>query len=349
MKFGDGRPAVRHQPRGRLLRRRAGHGEKTNPNAIASLTSQHDLHQLRADRRRRRVVGGHDRRAAGAPDRLARQRLDARDCRQARRAPERALHRPGRPGPVDRARVGGPGGRADRRDPLRRPPRDRRAARARGLRLGARRVPGRDHGLGDAPPRPPARSASCAATRSRCCRSAATTWPTTSRTGWRSAGRDGAQLPKIFYVNWFRKDDDGKFLWPGFGENLRVLEWIVQRCDGEAEAAETPDRPRAAPRARSTSTASTSRPRTWRSCSTVDPERVAGAAAAGPRAPRQVRRRPARRAARAARGAREAARRGELGAAARRRGPAAPGARPTRRRPGPSTAPPRPAARALGA
>ena len=44
----------------------------------------------------------------------------------------------------------------------------------------------------------------------------------------------------IFHVNWFRKDDDGKFLWPGFGENSRVLAWIFRRCDGEAEADETP-------------------------------------------------------------------------------------------------------------
>jgi phosphoenolpyruvate carboxykinase (GTP) len=44
----------------------------------------------------------------------------------------------------------------------------------------------------------------------------------------------------VFYVNWFRKDADGKFIWPGFGENSRVLEWIFRRCDGEGETVETP-------------------------------------------------------------------------------------------------------------
>ncbi len=58
---------------------------------------------------------------------------------------------------------------------------------------------------------------------------------------WLKAGeREGAQLPRIFYVNWFRKDVDGKFLWPGFGENSRVLEWVFRRCEGSAEAVETP-------------------------------------------------------------------------------------------------------------
>jgi phosphoenolpyruvate carboxykinase (GTP) len=52
--------------------------------------------------------------------------------------------------------------------------------------------------------------------------------------------REGARLPKVFYVNWFRKDEDGRFLWPGFGENSRVLEWVFRRCGGEAEATETP-------------------------------------------------------------------------------------------------------------
>ncbi|MGI9557343.1 MAG: phosphoenolpyruvate carboxykinase (GTP) [Solirubrobacterales bacterium] len=58
---------------------------------------------------------------------------------------------------------------------------------------------------------------------------------------WLDFGADGAEgLPKIFVVNWFRKDDEGNFLWPGFGENSRVLEWIFRRCDGEGEAVETP-------------------------------------------------------------------------------------------------------------
>jgi phosphoenolpyruvate carboxykinase (GTP) len=50
---------------------------------------------------------------------------------------------------------------------------------------------------------------------------------------------DPQKLPRIFLVNWFRKDDDGSFIWPGFGDNSRVLEWICRRCDGEGETVET--------------------------------------------------------------------------------------------------------------
>ena len=59
---------------------------------------------------------------------------------------------------------------------------------------------------------------------------------------WLEIGRRGDtdKLPRIFYVNWFRKDADGRFLWPGFGENSRVLEWVFRRCAGEADAHETP-------------------------------------------------------------------------------------------------------------
>ncbi len=58
---------------------------------------------------------------------------------------------------------------------------------------------------------------------------------------WLNIGkRAGAKPPKIFFVNWFRKGPDGAFLWPGFGENSRVLAWIFDRCAGTAEAADTP-------------------------------------------------------------------------------------------------------------
>ncbi|MGI8491671.1 MAG: phosphoenolpyruvate carboxykinase (GTP), partial [Acidimicrobiales bacterium] len=59
---------------------------------------------------------------------------------------------------------------------------------------------------------------------------------------WLDIGRsaDAAKLPKIFYVNWFRKDAEGKFLWPGFGENSRVLEWVFERCAGTGGAVESP-------------------------------------------------------------------------------------------------------------
>lgn len=58
---------------------------------------------------------------------------------------------------------------------------------------------------------------------------------------WLAVGeRSGARLPKIFHVNWFRKGPDGNFLWPGFGENCRVLDWICRRVDGEDSAQETP-------------------------------------------------------------------------------------------------------------
>ena len=58
---------------------------------------------------------------------------------------------------------------------------------------------------------------------------------------WIEIGKtlDPDKAPKIFNVNWFRKDDEGNFMWPGFGDNLRVLEWILKRCDGEVDAQET--------------------------------------------------------------------------------------------------------------
>jgi len=59
---------------------------------------------------------------------------------------------------------------------------------------------------------------------------------------WLEVGEraDADKLPRLFWVNWFRRDDDGSFLWPGFGENCRVLEWVLERVDGDGDAAETP-------------------------------------------------------------------------------------------------------------
>ena len=58
---------------------------------------------------------------------------------------------------------------------------------------------------------------------------------------WLSFGKaSGQALPKIYYVNWFRKDENGSYVWPGFGENTRVLKWVVERLEGTADARETP-------------------------------------------------------------------------------------------------------------
>ena len=57
---------------------------------------------------------------------------------------------------------------------------------------------------------------------------------------WLKVGKAAAKAPKIFRVNWFRRDAAGKFIWPGFGENMRVLQWIVERCEGTAKGKSTP-------------------------------------------------------------------------------------------------------------
>ena len=56
---------------------------------------------------------------------------------------------------------------------------------------------------------------------------------------WLKLGRTAENRPHVFCVNWFRTDADGRFVWPGFGENMRVLKWVVERCQGRASARET--------------------------------------------------------------------------------------------------------------
>ena len=181
-----GRPAVGGQPGVRLLRRRARHQRAHQPQRDARpSTGQLGLHQRRAHRRRRHLVGGPGEHAG--PRHVVEGRgLDARQ-RRALQPPQQPLLHADQAVPDPRARVRRPARRPDRRDPLRRPAQDDDPAGHRGPRLDARHLHGRHAVARRPPPRRSARSASCAATRWRCCRSSATTPATTSTTGSRSA------------------------------------------------------------------------------------------------------------------------------------------------------------------
>jgi phosphoenolpyruvate carboxykinase (GTP) len=84
-----------------------------------------------------------------------------------------------------------------------------------------------------------AKSAKCAATPSPCSPSPAITWAITSTTGCNSAATSTTPA-HLQCVNWFRKDENGKFIWPGFGDNMRILKWVVERANGQAASIESP-------------------------------------------------------------------------------------------------------------
>ena len=303
------RPALRDQSRGRVLRRRPRDRRGHQPQRHDDARGNCDLHQHRAHRRRRRVVGGHDRRAS--PPRLTdwqgnpwtpesdtpAAHPNARFTAPAAQCPSIAPEWEDPAGvPISAILFGG------RRA-------HRRAAGERGFDW--------QHGvfLGSIMAIETTAAAAGAVGELRFDPFAMLPFCGYNMgdyfAHWLTIGgaADPDKLPRIFWVNWFRKDEDGRFLWPGFGENSRVLKWVFERVTGEAEAVETPigllptlgrhrhERPRRRPTADMAEMLSVD----------LDGWRARGPADRG--ALRAVRRAPPDRAARRARRAREAPRR----------------------------------------
>ena len=159
--------------------------------------------------------------------------------REARRPSQCTLHRACEPVSGDCAGMGGPEGRADRRHPVRRPPRHVVPLVTEALNwlhgtflgsiMASEKTAAAAGKIGDLRRDPMAMLPFCGYHMGD------------YFAHWLKMGeKGGAKMPKIFYVNWFRKNGDGKFMWHGYVENSRVLKWIFERCDGTAKAEDTP-------------------------------------------------------------------------------------------------------------
>ncbi|MEO5724755.1 MAG: phosphoenolpyruvate carboxykinase domain-containing protein [Ilumatobacteraceae bacterium] len=199
---------------------------------------QQHLHQHRADQRGRCLVGRHERREACSCHRLEGQRLDARD-RHPGSSPECPVHRSAEQCPCIAPEWQDPkgvpisailfGGRRRTTVPLVTQAFDWEHGVFLGATMASETTAAAGGAVGNLRFDPMAMLPFCG-------------YNMADYFGhWLDIAKhtDEANLPKIFYVNWFRRDDNGRFLWPGFGENSRVLKWVFERVNGDAGAVET--------------------------------------------------------------------------------------------------------------
>ena len=234
MKFGaDGR-LYAINPEAGFFGVAPGTNTHTNPNAILTLDGNSIFTNMALTDDGDVWWEGMTERAPGPADRLEGQRLDPR-VGHTGRPPQCPLHRAGQ----RRTRPSPPSGRTPRacrsRPSSSAAAAPRHSARLPIPRLGARRVPRLQHGVGNH-----RRRAGAVGKLRRdplamlpfCGYNMGDYFAHWLRIG--AEARTATPLPKIYYVNWFRKDADGKFLWPGYGENSRVLKWIFERVHGKA-------------------------------------------------------------------------------------------------------------------